>query len=124
MPRPRSECFIRPPFSSGSTCAHGLECDGDPRIQEETIEESLAALIAALIARTPAAGPSGWPQTPPMIASRLAPARTSGARLAAVMPPMAHEGTFDRCAHRRSTSGSARLAHRLDGAGKSAPNAT
>src|SRR5262245_29990490 len=83
-----------------------------------------AVLIAALIARTPAAGPSGWPQTPPMIASRFAPARTSGVRLAAVMPPMAHEGTFDRCAHRRSTSGSARFVTCLEVDGKNAPNAT
>src|SRR5262249_62088795 len=83
-----------------------------------------AVLMAALIARTPTAGPSGWPQTPPMIASRLAPARTSGARLAAVMPPMAHEGTFDRCAQRRSTSGSARFVTCLEVDGKDAPNAT
>src|SRR5882724_8318618 len=83
-----------------------------------------AFLIAALIARTPAAGPSGWLQTPPMMASRLAPARTSGARLASVMPPMAHEGTFDRGAQRRSTSGSARLVTCLEVDGKNAPKAT
>ena len=53
----------------------------------------MACRIAVLSAFTPAAGPSGWLQTHPTTARKSAPARTSGAQLAGVMPPMAQHGS-------------------------------
>ena len=83
-----------------------------------------AAAIAAFIARTPAAAPSGCAHTAPTTARKSAPARTSGAQLAAVMPPIATQGSSNMPLHHSRISGAGRCCVSLVEVGKKAPKAT
>ena len=80
--------------------------------------------MAVFIARTPAAAPWACPQTAPTTARKSAPARTKGAQFAAVMPPMATQGTSITSLHHSSRSRSAWYSVGLVSVGKKAPNAT
>jgi len=61
--------------------------------------------MASVNAATAARGPAGWSQTAEETAIMSAPASTSGAQLAAVMPPMATQGNSDNAVHQRRISG-------------------
>src|SRR5215472_14950314 len=90
--------------------------------ENNAVQFPRAAAIASFIARTPAAGPSGCPHTAPITARKSAPASTSGAQFAAVIPPIATHGSSIRSDHQRSVSGSARVFVSLLPVGKNAPN--